>query len=183
MGNWKPLHRVVIGRSRELRGPDAMEMGVVMAIIALLMLLGACFGRRLLPMVQSLDALSLASGPAYNEVVYHAVHGRWPSPNDPAIIADNSKGMHVSAIALGSDGVITAQLTVNQAQASDAAPSAADANAVRGALSFRPQLLGSRDAPTITFLCGYARPIVGQPATVGANLTTLRKQDLPPFCR
>lgn len=160
-----------------------MEMGVVAVIIAVVMVMAACFGRQLFPMVRTLDALSLASGPAYNEVVYHAVHGRWPSADNPTIVTHTSRGSHVSRLTLGEDGVITAQLMVDAAHSNAATPSAAGVHTVPAALSFRPQLLGSRDAPTITFLCGYAQPVVGQAASVGTNMTTLRKQDLPPFCR
>lgn len=183
MGHLQPLHRVTVGRSREVRGPDGMEVVIAAVIVAVVTSMAGWFGMRLIPMVQTLDAVSLASGPAYNEIIYHAVHGRWPSPDDPTIIAGNHKGSYVSNLTLGKDGVITTQLAMNAGPAFGAAPADTGANTIHGALSFRPQLLGSRDAPTITFLCGYAQPVAGSAAASGADMTTLDKQILPPFCR
>ena len=183
MGQLQPLHQVSVGRSREVRGPDGMEMGIAVVIVAIVISMATWFGMRLIPMVQTLDAVSLASGPACNEIIYHAVHGRWPPSGDPTMIAGNNKGLFVNQLALGVDGVITARLTIGAAQAIRAGPSAAGTNSIRGSLSFRPELLGSRDAPTITFICGYAQPVVGSAATSRTNLTTLDVQVLPPFCR
>jgi hypothetical protein len=160
-----------------------MEMAVAIVIITVVMIVAVCFGRRLIPMVQTIDALSLASAPAYNEIVYHAAHGRWPPPDDSTIVGGNNKGSFVNQLTLGEDGVITAQLAIGPGSVFSAATSAADAETIRGSLSFRPQLLGSRDAPTVTLLCGHARPIAGQAAPSGTDLTTLHKQVLPPFCR
>ena len=183
MGRLQPLYRITIGRSRELRGPDSMERGVVGVIIAIIVIMAMWFGARLIPMVKTLDAVSLASGPAYNEIIYRAVHGRWPPAGNPTIIAGNNRGSYVSNLTLGKDGVLTAQLAIGAVPAFETASSATDAKAIHGALSFRPELLGSRDAPTMTFLCGYAQPVVGPAATSGTNMTTLDKQILPPFCR
>ena len=179
----QPLHQVTIGRSREVRGPDAMESGIVGVIIAGVMVVAVWFGMRLIPTVQTLDAVSLASGPAYNEIIYHAVHGRWPPADDPTIIAGNHQGSYVSNLTLGKDGVITAQLAIGAVAAFETASSATDPKTIHGALSFRPELLGSRDAPAISFLCGYARSVVDPAATSANNLTTLDEQVLPPFCR
>lgn len=160
-----------------------MEMGIAAVIIAVVMSMAVWFGMRLIPMVQTLDAVSLASGPAYNEIIYHSVHGHWPPADNPTIIAGNNKGSYVSNLTLGKDGVITAQLAIGAVPAFEAASSVFDAEAIHGALSFRPELLGSRHAPTVTFLCGYAQPVVGSAATSGANMTKLDKRVLPPFCR
>ena len=178
----QPLYRATVGRSRELRGSDGMEMGIVAVVIAVVMIMAAGFGERLIPMVQTLSAVSLASGPAYSEIIYHAVHGRWPPADDPTIIAGNHHGSYVSNLRLGKDGVISAQLAIGAVAAFEAS-SATDPKAIHGGLSFRPELLGSRDAPTITFLCGYAQPVADSATTSGTNMTTLDKQPVPPFCR
>ena len=160
-----------------------MEMGIAALIIASVMMMAVWFGMRLIPMTQTLGAVSMASGPATNEIIYHAVHGHWPNAGDQTILAGNTKGSWVNDLALGEDGVITAQLTIGSVPTISGLPLATAANAIGGSLSFRPQLLGSRDAPTITFLCGYASPVVSSAATSGTNLTTLDKHLLPPFCR
>ncbi|MEO8810454.1 MAG: hypothetical protein ABI386_09440 [Rhodanobacter sp.] len=152
-------------------------------IIAVVMMMAMALGVRLIPMVRTLDALSLASGPATNEIIYHAVHGRWPPPGDSTIIAGNKKSSFVKSLALGRDGVITAQVALGPVPAFGAARTATGPEAIHGVLSFRPQLLGSRDAPTITFLCGYAQSVDDPVATSVANTTTLDKHILPPFCR
>lgn len=152
-------------------------------IIAIVMITATWFGMRLVPMAQTLDAVSLASGPQYNEIIYHAVHGRWPSADNPYMIAGTGKSNYVNHLTLGAGGVITAQLMIGPAQAHAAGPSARGADSIHGSLSFRPEWLGSRDAPAITFLCGYAQPVVGATATSGTNMTTMDKQVLPPFCR
>ena len=179
----RPLHRVTVGRSREVRGPDGIEMGIAVVIITIVMIMAMWFGMRLISMVQTLDALFVASGPAYNEIIYHAVHGRWPTADDPNIIDGNDKTLHVNNLTLGADGVITARLTIGPTPAIRLGPSAKGADIIHGALSFRPELLGSRDSPTITFLSGYAKPIGDSAAADDTNLTTLDKHVLPPFCR
>lgn len=183
MGHLQPLYQVTIGRSREVRGPDGMEAGIVGVIMAAVMVVAVGFGARLIPMVQTLDAVSLVSTPAYNEVIYYAAHGRWPAAGDPNFTAGNSKGFHVNELKLGADGVITAQLAIGPILRIGAVPSDSGAGTIHGALSFRPELLGSRDAPTVSFLCGYAQPVVDPAAKRDNNMTTLDKQILPPFCR
>lgn len=183
MGHLQPLHRVTVGRSREVRGPDGLEMGIAVVIITVVISMAVWFGMRVIPMVRTLDPLSLASGPMYNEVIYHAVHGRWPSPDDPTIVAGNNNGAYVKDITLGRDGVITAHVAPGAGPGFGSAPSATGTATSLSALSFRPELLGSRDAPTVTFLCGYAQPVVGPVAPIGTNMTTLDKHALPPFCR
>jgi hypothetical protein len=160
-----------------------MERGFVGVIIAIVMVMAAWFGMRLIPMTQTLDALSLASGPKYNEVIYHAVHGRWPPPDNPYMIGDNGKGRYVKNLTLDGGGVITAELVLHPLAGIGATASGTGADTIHGSLSFRPELLGARDAPTIVFLCGYAKPVMDPAATNGANGTTLDKPSLPPFCR
>jgi hypothetical protein len=160
-----------------------MEMGIAVAIIATLMVMAAWFGMRLIPMAQTVDAVSLASGPKTNEVIYHAVHGRWPSPDNPHMIGDNGNGRYARHLTLDAGGVITAELVLDPVAGSRVAASATGARIIHGSLSFRPELLGNRDAPTIVFICGYAKPVMGRAATSGVNKTTLDRKFLPPFCR
>lgn len=177
------MHRVVIGRTRELRGPDALEQGMAGLAIAVAMTVAVWFGTQLAHMTQTLDAVTLASGAELNEIVYHSVHGQWPSPDDPNIISKSSHGHHAEKLSLGGDGVITAELALGSTSISGALDTADAPGATHGYLSFRPELLGSRAAPTATFLCGYAKPIAAAIATRGANRTTLARKDIPPFCR
>ena len=160
-----------------------MEMAFSAVIIAVVMSMAVWFGMRLIPMIQTLDALSLTSGSANEEIIYHAVHGRWPPPDDASIVAGNNKSAHVDNITLDGDGVITAQLAIGPGQMIGAARSATEIGVVHGSLSFRPELLGSPDAPTISFLCGYAKPVIAPVAPNGTNRTTLDKHILPLFCR
>lgn len=185
MGHVRHLHRVTIGRSREVRGPDGMEAGIAAVIIATVMIMAIWFGTRLLPMAQTLDALSLASLPESNEVIYHAMHGRWPPADNPYMIASNSRGLYTNNLRLDGDGIITAQLTIGPFRGliGGAAPSAAGADTTQGSVSFRPESLGVRDAQTIVFLCGYAKPVVDTAETSDTNRTTLNQTFLPPFCR
>ncbi|MEO9080294.1 MAG: hypothetical protein ABI268_13425 [Rhodanobacter sp.] len=152
-------------------------------IIAVVMSMALWFGMRVMPMVQTLDPVSLASGPIYNEIIYHAVHGRWPSAGDPTIVAGSNKSTYVKNFTLDGNGVVTAHVALGAIPGFGSASSAAAANTIHGSLSFRPELLGSRDAPTVTFLCGYAQPVADPVATIGSNRTTLDKRVLPPFCR
>lgn len=180
MGKRQPLYKVVVGRSREVRGPDAMEMAFAIVIITVVMFMAMHFGRTFVAMAQTIDAVSLVSAPVHDEIVYHAVHGRWPAPGDPVIIGSSRGGSSANHLALGEGGVITAQLATRTRAVFGPASTA---DAIHGALSFRPQLLGSHDAPTLVFLCGHAPPVAGQAAPTGTNRTTLPEQVLPPFCR
>lgn len=183
MGRVRPLHRVTIGRSREVRGPDGLERGFVGIVITVLMAMGVWFGMQLVHITQTLDAITLASGPETNEVIYYAVHGRWPSPDNPYMIAGNDKGRYTNSLTLDEGGIITAKLALRPISLIGTTPSDTGAGTLHGSLSFRPELLGARDAPTISFLCGYAKPAASAAATIGVNRTTLDKQFLPPFCR
>lgn|SRR5574337_130751 len=179
----KVQHRITIGRTREVRGPDALERGAVGMIIAVVMVIAVWFGMQLVHMTQTLDAVTLASGAQISAVIYHAEHGRWPAADERNIVAADSHGSYVKHLTLGEGGVITAELALSPAQG---IPSRLDADVLgnaHGFLSFRPELLGSTDAPSILFLCGYAKPVVGAIGTAAANRTTLPRKYLPPFCR
>ncbi len=175
-------HRVTIGRSREVRGPDALERGFASMIIAVAMVIAVGFGVRLIQMTQTLDAVSIVRGAQINAIVHHAEYGRWPSPGDRHIAAAHTHGSYVEHLALGDGGVITAELTLAP-RAILGGGAASGPDRVHGLLSFRPELLGSKDAPGISFLCGYATRDAGAIGSTGANQTTLPRKFLPPYCR
>jgi hypothetical protein len=176
-------HQITIGRTREVRGPDALEQGFAGVIVAVAMVIAGWFGIQLIHMTQTLDAVSVAGGPQINAIIYHAEHGRWPSPGYRDIVAAHSNGNYVEHLALGEGGVITAELTLGPAQGGLSGRGARLPNSIHGFLSFRPELLGSKDAPSISFLCGYAKPVAGAIETTAAGQTTLPREYLPPFCR
>lgn len=174
----QPLHRVTIGRTREVRGPDALERGFVGLIIAAASAVAVAFAIHSVRMVQSLDAISLASGAETDAIVHRAVHGAWPSADDPGVTPGNATRNYVTHMRLGAHGLITATLAAAPAYGAGSGQSPS-----RGVLAFRPELLGSADAPAITYLCGYAQPVAGGAVGNIANPTTLAQPDLPPFCR
>jgi hypothetical protein len=184
MGSTQTLHRVTIGRTREVRGPDGLERGVVGIIIAAVAAIAVWFGVQLVCTTQTLDAISLASGAEINAITYRAVHGRWPPAGTPDIIATGTRSHYVKRLALSRDGVITGEVTLGPVQGIMTRPGGrVTGTTIHGLLSFRPELLGSHDAPSIVFLCGYARPVADPAGVSGANRTTLPRQYLPPFCR
>jgi hypothetical protein len=176
-------HRIIIGRSREVRGPDALERGFAGIIIAVAMVMAIWFGLRLIAMTQAIEAVSLASGPQINAVLYRAEHGRWPSPGDRNIVAADNHGAYVRRLMLGAGGVVTAQMSLGPARGMLAVHGAGVRGSISGLLSFRPELLGSQDAPSISFLCGYAKPLAGAFDGGADNPTSLPPKYLPPFCR
>lgn len=176
-------HRISIGRTREVRGPDALEGGFAGMIIAVAMAVALWFGIHLVPMAQTLDAVSLADGSQINAVIYYAEHGRWPSPGNRDIVAADGEGIYAKHLALSDGGVITAELTLDPAQGVLTGHGARLPSSIHGFLSFRSELFGSKDAPSISFLCGYAKPVEGAIETTAANRTTLPRRDLPPSCR
>lgn len=151
-----------------------------MAVVAVI---AASFGSRAMLMVQTLDAITQAWAPQINARVYRAEHGRWPSAGDPNILGDTRKGSHVEDLTLADGGVVTAQLTLGRTRSSGNGKGVAAAGGVQGRLSFRPELLGSRNEPAISFLCGYAMPVAGTVEAEATNRTTLSATYLPPFCR
>ena len=176
------LHRTMIGRTRELRGPDALELVVAGAIVAAVVAVATGFGGRLMLMAQTLDAVTLAWAPQVNARVYRAEHGRWPPAGDPDILGGARAGSHVEDLALEDGGVITAQLVLGRSVPTGSHGGAA-AGGLRGQLSFRPELMGSAAEPAVSFLCGYATPVAGTVEAGAANRTTLPGDYLPPFCR
>jgi hypothetical protein len=151
-------------------------------IIAVAMVVAVGFGDRLIQMTQTLDAVSIVRGVQINAIVYHAEYGRWPSPDDRHIAAAHTHGSYVQHLALGDGGVITAELTLSP-RAILGGGAASGPGSLRGFLSFRPELLGSKDAPGISFLCGYAKRDAGAVGSTAANQTTLPRRYLPPYCR
>ncbi len=176
-------HRITIGRSREVRGPDALELGFAGLIIAVAMVIAVWFGIQLVQMTQTLDAVAVTRGPQTNAVLYHAEYGRWPSPGNRDIIAAHGQGNYVEHLTLGEGGVITAELMLGPAQGVLTGRGVRLPGSMQGFLSFRPELLGSKDAPGISFLCGYANPVAGAVETAAVNRTTIPRKYLPPFCR
>ena len=160
-----------------------MERGFAGIIVAVAMALAVWFGIQLMQMTQALDAVSIASGPQINAVVYHAEHGRWPSPGNQDIASAETNGTYVNHLVLDEGGVIIADLTLGPVQGFMADRADHVSGGFHGFLSLRPELLGSKDAPTIAFLCGYAKPVAGAIATTPANRTSLPRKFLPPFCR
>ncbi|HZX72323.1 MAG TPA: hypothetical protein VFE77_16070 [Rhodanobacter sp.] len=177
------LHRITIGRTREVRGPDAFEQGVAGVIVAVVTAFAGWFGVQLVHMTQTLDAVTFARGAQINAVIYHAVQGRWPSPGDRNVVAADSHGDYVTHLALGEGGVITAELTLGPVPVILTRGFGPVSGSAHGFLSFRPELLGSKDAPSISFLCGYAKPVAGAIESSAVNQTTLPRKYLPPFCR
>lgn len=183
MRSASPLHRVTIGRTRGVRGPDGLEWGFVGLIVTAVAMVGLWFGVQFLHVVQVLDAVSLVSGTRNNLVVYRALHGTWPSPSQADVILNARRGLHVADVVLGEDGVITAEVVLGPGPPWSGTAYAPDADAIDGILSFRPELLGSPLAPSVVFHCGYADSI-GQSATSAAtNPSTLDPRRLPHFCR
>jgi hypothetical protein len=176
-------HQITIGRTREVRGPDALEQGFAGVIVAVAMVIAGWFGIQLIHMTQTLNAVSLASLPQINAVMYHTVHGHWLSPGNQHIVAADSNGSYVKHLALGEGGVITAEMILGPVQGVLTGRGARVPSSLHGFLSFRPELLGSEDAPAISFLCGYAKPVAGAVETAASNRTTLPRKYLPPFCR
>lgn len=183
-GSMQPLHRVTIGRTREVRGPDGFERGAVGIIIAVVAAIAVWASAHLVHMVQTLDAVSLASSVETNAIVYRAERGHWPEPGTRSINDNHAHGVYATNLRLGQGGVITADLALGRVRFNWTADVPYRVvHATHGLLSFRPELLGAPDAPAISFLCGYAQPSPGAAVSSGTNRTTLSRQDLPPFCR
>jgi len=152
-------------------------------IVVVVMAIAMGFGVRVMFMAQTLDAVSFARGAQVNAVVYRAEHGRWPAPGSQDIVGADSHGSFFKRLTLDEGGVITAELELDPTRAGAAGSGVRVPDSLRGFLSFRPELLGSRDAPSISFLCGYAKPIAGVVETGAVDLTSVPREYLPPFCR
>lgn len=177
------MHPLSVGHSRQMRGPDALELGFAGLTITAVTLFALTFAVRLTRMVEVLDAVSVASGAQAGAVVHRAVHGRWPAPGDASAVSPDADGLYTQHLTLDGDGVVTADLRLGRAVPDADGFGMHVAGGVRGRLSFRPVLLGADDAPTLTYLCGYARPPAGAVAALGADRTNLPRSLLPPFCR
>lgn len=177
------LHRIVIGRAREVRGPDALECGAVGLIVVVVMVIAMGFGVRAMLMAQSVDAVSFARGAQINAVVYYAEHGRWPAAGSRDIVGAHGRGSFSGQLTLDGDGVVTAELALGGIRAVPDGNGIRASGKLQGLLSFRPELLGSSDAPSISFLCGYAKPVAGGAAAGAVNRTSMPPEYLPPFCR
>lgn len=160
-----------------------MELAFAGLVGAVVSVIAVWSGVQLVQMTQALDAVSLASGPQTDAVLYHAVYGRWPSPGDPGIAAADGRGTFVKRMALHEDGVLTAELVLGPRTRIWTSHGADAPGRTHGFLSFRPELLGSSDAPSIVFLCGDAEPVAGAIGPIAASRTTIPREYLPPFCR
>ena len=176
-------HRTVIGRTREVRGPDALEGGFAGIVIAVATAIAGWYGIQLMQMSQALDAVTVVRAAQINAIVYHAVHGRWPSPRNLHIVPADSRGKYVKQLVLGEGGSFSAELRLDTRPVILAGLGLREWRSTHGFLSFRPELLGSKDAPSVSFLCGYAKPVAGALNTGVENRTTLPRNSLPPFCR
>lgn len=174
---------MVIGRTREVRGPDALERGFAGIVIAVATAIAGWYGTQLMQMSQALEAVTTVRAGEINAVVYHAVHGRWPSPGNRHIVPTGNHGTYVKQLVLGEGGTFNAELTLDARPVILAGLGLRGPRSTRGFLSFRPELFGSKDAPTVSFLCGYAKPVDGAFKTGVTNRTTLPRNYLPPFCR
>ena len=179
------LHRVTVGRSREVRGPDALELGAVAACVLAVIVVALSYGLRQIHMAEVTEAIALVSGPSeYNLIEYRALYGGWPPYADGDIVGGNRQGAYVKNIALGRDGVLTAELALRQ---NDFHPGfivyAPEKRKTSGDLSFRPVLMGASGYETMMLLCGNAVPPVGVSEPHALNHTTIPEGDLPLACR
>lgn len=160
-----------------------MELGFAGLTISLASVVAVWFGVQLIQVTETLDALSVATGPQTEAIVYRAVHGRWPSPGDARIASSANSGIYARHMALQEGGVITADMQLGRTTWSGPGTDPRVQGGSRGRLSFRPELLGSKDLPSVSYLCGYARPTAGAVEVAAANGTTLPRNHLPPYCR
>ncbi len=181
------LHRVTVGRTREVRGPDALERGFVGLTIMAAAVLAIGYGIHQMRMVKVTEAIVLARQPQIDETLYRAAHGTWPKTGDPSIVAGaqatGAVGHYVTAAHLARHGVITMRLSLGQEPFRTIAHELGEDEPSSGRLSFRPQLLGVPGFQAVTMLCGYARPVGGKTLPGANNGTTLSRQDVPPLCR
>ncbi|HEU4669204.1 MAG TPA: hypothetical protein VFR91_00730 [Dyella sp.] len=160
-----------------------MELGFAGLTISLASVIAVWFGAQLIQMTETLDALSVATGPQTEAIVYRAVHGRWPSPGDARVVSSVNSGTYAQHLSLEEGGVITADMRLGHTTWSATGVGLRVRGGSRGLLSFRPELLGSTDVPSVSYLCGYARPTAGAVEVAAANRTTLPRNHLPPYCR
>lgn len=162
-----------------------MEMAFAGMTVSVVTVIAVGFGARVMQMAQTLDAVSVTGGARTDVVLYRAEHGRWPPPGELPPSSHKIEGIYVEGVGLGRGGVITATMTLGSTphSSADGPGLARDPDGARGFLSFRPELLGSSDTPSVSFLCGDAKPVPGAVDAVAEGQTTLPKNILPPYCR
>ena len=176
----KHLYNVAAGRTREVRGPDALELAFAWGLILAILLIPAVYGLRQMRMAEMTEPVSMVSALPRNElIIYRSLYGRWPSSLPSA---EDESGRFFKAFKLGKRGSITAQITF-QAQGAWPLPAWDDSLETNGYLSFRPVIAGAAGYGALMLLCGYASAPPGVPEPTSVNHTTLNNGDLPPDCR
>jgi hypothetical protein len=180
------LHRVIIGRTREVRGPDALERAAVAVCILVAIVAALIYGLHQVHMVEATEAIAMVAGPTeYNLIEYRAVHGDWPPRTDTRVFGEIvQQGLYVKKITLEQGGALTATLTFEAlAYHPDFILNTPEKRKTSGYLSFRPAILGASGYESVMFLCGYAMPPAGAAEPQARNRTTLAANDVPPTCR
>lgn len=179
------VHRVTVGRTRELRGPDAFERLAVAFIGFVVLGFALWYGLAHIRMTKSSEAISLALIPEYNLILYRAHYGEWPAPENPHIVPAHATGKYVKSVSLEPGGGLRVEMgfgphrsyTNSKGQLVFRPPKTS------GYLSFRPQLVGAPGARAVIFLCGHADPVGESPHLRASDTTTLPVNFLPPACR
>lgn len=180
------MHKVVIGRSRELRGPDALELVLVAACVLAICGIATVYGLHQFRMAKTTEVLTLTTNAKIADVEYRAFNGEWPPPDDRFVLGSFAQGKYVESLKLGRDGTLTAGIRF---QVSDPERDFIvfsrfwASKPVDGYLSFRPVVAGAEGYGSVLFLCGFASPPHGIAEPAGANMTSLGGNDLPPGCR
>lgn len=178
-----PRYGVTIGRTREVRGSDALEFLAVAACVLSVLLVAMAYGFHQKRMAAITEPLSLASGgPESGLIVYRSLYGSWPSSLPNEIFRENGIGLFVQTLRLRHYGAITAKITFPD-KTEPYFPGWKVVRKTSGLLSFRPVIAGAEGYGAVLFLCGYASPPRGVPAPRSVNETTLNEDDLPPDCR
>jgi len=180
------MHKAVIGRSREVCGPDALELVFAAALVLLVTSIAMAYGLHQIRMAKATEAFTLTANARIADVEYQAFHGEWPPPDDRFVIGSYTQGEYVKSLTLGRDGTLTAGIRL---QVSDPERDFIvfsrfwESKPVDGYLSFRPVVAGAEGYGSVLFLCGFASPPHGIAEPAGANMTSLGGNDLPPGCR
>jgi len=183
MLNNKHYYNVTIGRTREVRGPDALETVVVWAFILAVLAIPMTYGFHQARMAEMTEPVSLVNAsPNYDLIIYRSLYGRWPSSLPDEILKENRIGAYTKSFKLGAHGSMTAEVVFLD-QWVRTYINWSDSNKPSGFLSFRPVIAGARGYGSVLFLCGNASPPPGAPEPLAANRTTLVDNDLPPECR
>lgn len=185
MPSGPPPYKIVTGRTREVRGPDALELVFVAACILAACGIATVYGLHQLSMTETTEAFTLARNAMIGEVVYKAFNGDWPHAGDTNVVTPDMQGKYVRSIKLGQKGTLTAGLMVNPfiRQENFTVFNEIRKPAIRGYLSLRPVVAGAQGYGSVLFLCGFELPPPGVGEPAGKNKTTLEGNDLPPACR